>query len=49
LIFDKIIALSKNGNVGCASIRGRKGGEPTVATWSKKGFKAIKSTYLIEV
>jgi len=46
---DKIVALSKNGDVGCASIQGRKGGEPTVATWSKKGFKAIKGTYLIEV
>ena len=46
---DKIVAISKNGDVGCASIQGRKGGEPTVATWSKKGFKAIKGTYLIEV
>ena len=46
---DKIVALSKNGDVGCSSIQGRKGGEPTVATWSKKGFKAIKGTYLIEV
>ena len=46
---DKIVALSKNGDVGCASIQGRKDGEPTVATWSKKGFKAIKGTYLIEV
>ena len=45
---DKIVALSKNGDVGCASIQGRKGGEPTVATWSKKGFKATKGTYLIE-
>ena len=26
-----------------------EGGEPTVATWSKKGFKATKGTYLIEV
>ena len=46
---DKIVALSKDGDVGCASIQGRKGGEPTVATWSKKGFKATKGTYLIEV
>ena len=46
---DKIVALSKNGDVGCAAIQGRKGGEPTVATWSKKGFKATKGTYLIEV
>ena len=46
---DKIVALSKNGDVGCAAIQGRKGGEPTVSTWSKKGFKATKGTYLIEV
>ncbi|MAP71615.1 MAG: asparaginase [Candidatus Marinimicrobia bacterium] len=46
---DKIVALSKNGDVGCAAIQGRKGSEPTVATWSKKGFKATKGTYLIEV
>ena len=45
---DKIVALSINGDVGCAAIQGRKGAEPTVATWSKKGFKAIKGTYLIE-
>ena len=46
---DKIVALSKNGDVGCAAIQGRKGDEPTVATWSKKGFKAIRGTYMIEV
>ena len=46
---DKIVALSKDGEVGCAAIQGRKGGEPTVATLSKKGFKATKGTYLIEV
>ena len=46
---DKIVALSKNGDVGCAAIQGKKGDEPTVATWSKKGFKAIRGTYMIEV
>ena len=46
---DKIVALSKDGEVGCAAIQGRKGGEPTVATWSKKGSKATKGTYLIEI
>ena len=46
---DKIVALSKDGEVGCAAIQGRKGGEPTVAAWSKKGFKATKGTYLIEI
>ena len=45
---DKIVALGKNGDVGCASIRGRKGREPSVAYWSKKGFKVKKGTYLIE-
>ena len=44
---DKIVALSKSGEVGCASIRGKKGQEPEVATWSKKGLKVTKGTYLI--
>lgn len=46
---DKIVALSKSGDIGCASIRGRKDNEPKVATWSKEGFKVTKGTYLIEV
>mgnify|MGYP003320676753 CR=1 FL=1 len=45
---DKIVALGKNGEVGCASIREKKGDYPEIATWSKKGFKATKGTYLIE-
>ena len=45
---DKIVALGKNGDVGCASIRERKGNNPEIATWSKKGFKVTKGTYLIE-
>ena len=44
---DKIVALSKSGEVGCAAIRGKKGQEPEVATWSKKGLKITKGTYLI--
>ena len=44
---DKIVALSKSGEVGCASIRGKKGQEPEVATWSKRGLKVTKGTYLI--
>ena len=44
---DKIVALSKSGEVGCAAIRGKKGQEPEVATWSKKGLKVTKGTYLI--
>lgn len=45
---DKIVALGKNGEVGCASIREKKGDYPEIATWSKKGFKVTKGTYLIE-
>ncbi len=44
---DKIVALSKAGEIGCAAIRGKKGQEPEVATWSKKGLKVTKGTYLI--
>ncbi|MAV15248.1 MAG: asparaginase [Candidatus Marinimicrobia bacterium] len=44
---DKIVALSKSGEVGCASIQGQKGQEPEIATWSKKGLKITKGTYLI--
>ena len=45
---DKIVALGKNGDVGCASIREKKDDFPEIATWSKKGFKVTKGTYLIE-
>ena len=44
---DKIVALGKS-RVGCASIRERKDDYPEIATWSKKGFKVTKGTYLIE-
>jgi N4-(beta-N-acetylglucosaminyl)-L-asparaginase len=46
---DKIVALGKNGEVGCASIREKKGQNPEIATWSKEGFKVTKGTYLIEI
>ena len=45
---DKIVALSKNGDVGCASVKEKKNNEPEISTWSRKGFKVIKGTYLIE-
>lgn len=45
---DKMVALNKNGEVGCASIRGSVGREPEVAYWSEKGFKVLKGSYLIE-
>ncbi|MFQ5604017.1 MAG: N(4)-(beta-N-acetylglucosaminyl)-L-asparaginase [bacterium] len=46
---DKFVAVNKNGEVGCASILGREGREPSVAFITEDGFKAIKGTYLIEV
>ena len=45
---DKIVALGKDGSVGCASITGRKGSEPKLAYWSNNGFNVLKGTYLIE-
>ena len=45
---DKMVAVNKDGDVGCAAIQGRKGAEPELAYWSKKGFKVLKGTYLIE-
>ena len=44
----KIVALGKDGSVGCASITGRKGSEPELAYWSNNGFNVLKGTYLIE-
>ena len=45
---DKIVALGKDGSVGCASIKERKGNNPKLAYWSSDGFKVYKGTYLIE-
>ena len=45
---DKIVALGKDGSVGCASIKEKKGNEPKLAYWSNDGFKVYKGTYLIE-
>jgi len=45
---DKIVALGKDGSVGCASIKEKKGNEPKLAYWSNKGFNVYKGTYLIE-
>ena len=45
---DKIVALGKDGSIGCASITGRKGSEPKLAYWSNNGFNVLKGTYLIE-
>lgn len=45
---DKFVALSKEGEVGCASIRGREGQEPELAFINADGFQVYKGTYLIE-
>ena len=45
---DKIVALGKDGSVGCASIKEKKGNEPKLAYWSNDGFRVYKGTYLIE-
>ncbi len=46
---DKIVALGKDGSVGCASIRESKGNYPKLAYWSNEGFKVYNGTYLIEI
>ena len=43
-----LIAIGKDGSVGCSSIIGSEGNQPEAAYWSKKGFKVIKGTYLID-
>ena len=45
---DKMVAINKDGEVGCAEIRGKKGNPPKMAYWSKKGLKIWKGTSLIE-
>ena len=45
---DKIVALGKDGSVGCASIKEKKSNEPKLAYWSNDGFNVYKGTYLIE-
>jgi hypothetical protein len=45
---DKIVAINKKGQVGCASIVGNKNYTPKAAYWSSEGFKEYEGTYLIE-
>lgn len=45
---DKFVAVNKNGEVGCASIRGSKNKKPMVAYINKDGFKVVEGSYLIE-
>ena len=42
------MAVSKDGEVGCASIKEKKGNPPKLAYWSKNGFNVYDGTYLIE-
>lgn len=44
---DKIVAINKKGEIGCASIKGGKY-IPKAAYWSPEGFKVYEGTYLIE-
>jgi len=45
---DKFIAVNKNGEVGCAAIRGSKKSPPMVAFTNTSGFTAMAGEYLIE-
>ncbi len=46
---DKFVAVNKDGEVGCATILGRKGKEAELAYQTEDGFKVLKATYLIEL
>tara|TARA_B100000029_G_scaffold503128_1_gene579546 strand:- start:145 stop:1161 length:1017 start_codon:yes stop_codon:yes gene_type:complete len=45
---DKIVAINKRGQVGCASIQGNQNQIPEVSFWSNEGFQVKKGSYLIE-
>ena len=44
-----MVAINKDGQVGCAAIQGNQKQRPEVSFWSKKGFKVKKGSYLIEI
>jgi len=46
---DKFTAISKNGDLGCASIRGRKNNPPSIAVRDAKGERLYEGTVIIEV
>ena len=46
---DKMVAINKDGQVGCASIQGNQKQRPEISFWSTKGFKVQKGSYLIEI
>lgn len=45
---DKFVAVNKDGEVGCACIRAKKGKEPKASFITEDGLQVIKATYLIE-
>lgn len=45
---DKFVAVNKNGEVGCAQIRGNKERTLKVTYYSTQGFKVVEGPYLIE-
>ena len=46
---DKFVAVNKDGEVGCATVRGKKGKESKASFYTTDGFKVVKATYLIEI
>jgi len=45
---DKFVAVSKNGDVGCAQVRGRVGGGPKLTYITPDGFNEYTGTNVIE-
>ena len=46
---DKFVAVNKDGEVGCAMIRGRKEYEPRLSYYTENGFNVYTGKYLIEI
>lgn len=44
---DKIVAISKSGETGCASIQGSDENPPEISLITKDGFQVVKGTFLI--
>jgi len=44
---DKFVAINKDGQWGCASLRGKKGAEPDFSIWNPDGFQSLKGTFLL--
>jgi hypothetical protein len=43
---DKIVAINKQGDAGCAGIMGSEAGAPEAAVISSDGIRVIKGTFL---